>query len=56
MIAYVPAFVCLLGLILYVALNSPSTTKTQQLGLHMFWCGLLVLLLHLSGHAVRVIP
>lgn len=56
MIAYVSALVGLLGLVLYLALNTPTSAKLQQVGLWMFITGLFVTLWHLAGHAVRVLP
>jgi hypothetical protein len=53
MIAFIPALIMLIGLVMYLAMNGPTTGKAQNVGLHMFWCGLLVTLLHLAGHTVK---
>ena len=49
--------VCILGLILFLAFAPPSTPprgKYADLGLHMFWVGLLVTLLRWApGVAIR---
>ena len=50
-IALIPALVCLVGLLMFVLSANP---KVVAIGGHMFWVGLLALLLGSVGHAVVV--
>lgn len=43
-IVLLPFFVCLAGLLLYLT----EDPRSQTIGLHMFWVGLLVFLLYLN--------
>lgn len=49
-IAYVPLVVCLVGMLLFAL----SDAKVSTLGKDMFWTGLLVTLVSLSGHLVTL--
>lgn len=48
MILFIPLIVCIVGLLLYFATDA----KISNVGLQMFWCGLLVTLFALP-HLVR---
>lgn len=57
---YWSLLVCLIGLILYFLFGNPSaqppqpgpmSQKVSTVGLHMFWVGLFVFLLHVVGAA-----
>ena len=48
MIAIIPLLVMLIGLWLYYRPVPPADPRTAQIGLNMFWVGLLVLLIDLG--------
>lgn len=50
-IAILPAFVCIAGLLVYMLASNP---KAVELGRIAFACGLLVLVYALAGHVVKL--
>lgn len=52
MVIYIPLLVALLGALLY---GLAASGKVQELGRIMFFCGLLVFLLAIGGHAVSLL-
>lgn len=46
MITYIPLIICLAGLIVYLASKNSKVTETGRI---MFFCGLLVVLLHVGS-------
>lgn len=55
MIIYLPLFICLLGLVLFLAAKDPSWSDIKALAKDMFWCGLLAFLLIDVPHMVMVL-
>lgn len=51
MIIYLPLFVCLLGLIMYLFVDQQKYPKAVVIGSQMFWVGLLAFLLTYHGGA-----
>ncbi len=51
LIAYIPALVSIIGLLIYVLSSKP---KVERIGEHMFWTGLLVTLFTVASHVVKL--
>lgn len=51
LIAYIPLLVAIAGLVMFVFARG---ARTQRIGEHMLWTGLLVTLLHAANHTTRL--
>ena len=51
MIIFLPLFISLVGVLMYALC---ADAKLQNIGLHMFWVGLLAFLLHYQGPMLAI--